>query len=151
RRLHGAVRPHHMQETSQEGTSMLTEQETRLGREAVGVFYRPEDLQEAIDELLSSGFHRAQLSLLAADHAVDAKLGHLYRPLGALADLPAAPRAAYVSPEAIGGAEGGLIGGLVYVGAVAAAGAIVATGGTLAMAIAAATVTGGAGGVIGSV
>ena len=28
-------------------------------REAVGVFVRPEDFQGAIDELQSSGFHRA--------------------------------------------------------------------------------------------
>lgn len=36
----------------------------------------------------------------------------------ALAEDPTVPRAAYVSTEAIGGAEGGLIGGLMYVGAV---------------------------------
>jgi hypothetical protein len=36
----------------------LVEQETRIVREAVGVFNRSEDLQDAIDELLSSGFDR---------------------------------------------------------------------------------------------
>ena len=44
------------------------------------------------------------------------------------------PRTAYVSTEAIGDAEGALIGGLMYIGATAVAGAIVATGGTLAAA-----------------
>src|SRR3546814_18856994 len=58
---------------------------------------------------------------------------------------------AYVSTEAIGDAEGGLIGGLMYVGAVAGAGAIVASGGTLAAIIAATTVAGGAGGFVGSI
>ena len=36
---------------------------------------QPDDLQAAIDELLSSGFHRAELSLLAGEHAVNEKLG----------------------------------------------------------------------------
>jgi hypothetical protein len=128
---------------------MPVEQEARTVREAVGVFNRPEDLQDAIDQLLCSGFHRAELSLLASEHAVE--LGHQYQKVGALADASTVPRAAYVSPEAIGGAEGGLIGGLMYVGAAAAAGTIVASGGTLAAAIAAAALAGGAGGIIGSI
>ena len=44
-------------------------------REAVGVFTSADDLQEAIDELQSSGFHRAELSLLANEEAVNEKLG----------------------------------------------------------------------------
>jgi len=130
---------------------MPTTQDPRTLREAVGIFSRPEDLQGAIDELLSSGFHRAELSLLAGEHAVEEKLGHRYQKVEALADDPTVPRAAYVSTEAVGGAEGGLIGGLTYVGAVVAAGAVFASGGTLATVIAAAAVTGGAGGFIGSV
>jgi len=130
---------------------MLVEQEARTAREAVGVFNRSEDLQDTIDELLSSGFDRAELSLLASEHAVEEKLGHQYEKVGALADDPIVPRAAYVSTEAIGGAEGGLIGGLMYVGAAAAAGAIVVSGGTLAAGITAAVLAGGAGGLIGSI
>jgi hypothetical protein len=130
---------------------MADRQETRTIREAVGVFDRPEDLQHAIDELLSSGFHRAELSLLASEHAVNEKLGHWYQKISALADDPAVPRAAYVSTEAIGGAEGALIGVLMYVGATAAIGVIVVSGGTLAAAIAAAVAAGGAGGLIGSI
>jgi hypothetical protein len=42
---------------------MSPEEGVRTAREAVGVFNSPETLQEAIDELLSSGFHRAELSL----------------------------------------------------------------------------------------
>jgi hypothetical protein len=125
-------------------------QKSRTVREAVGVFHSAEKLQAAIDELLQSGFHRAELSLLASEYAVDQKLGHRYRKVSSLADDPVVPRAAYVSPEAIGGAEGGLIGVLMYVGAVAAAGAIVASGGTLTAAILGAALTGGAGGLVGS-
>ncbi len=123
----------------------------RTIREAVGIFKDAENLQAAIDELLESGFHRAELSLLASEHTVDEKLGHRYRKVSSLADDPVVPRAAYVSPEAIGGAEGGLIGVLMYVGAVAAAGAIVASGGTLTAVIIGAALTGGAGGFIGSI
>ena len=45
----------------------------------------------AIDELLSSGFDRAELSLLASEDAVATKLGGYYRPAGELADDPAVP------------------------------------------------------------
>jgi hypothetical protein len=124
-------------------------QETRT--EAVGVFDGANSLQDAIDELLSSGFDRAEISLLASEHAVEEKLEHAYKKAAELEDDPTVPRVAYVSTESIGDAEGGLIGGLMYVGAVAAAGAVVATGGTLAGVIAVAAMTGGAGGLIGSV
>jgi hypothetical protein len=62
---------------------MLVEQEARTVHEAVGVFNRPGDLQGAIDELLSSGFDRAELSLLASEHAVEEKLGHRYEKVNA--------------------------------------------------------------------
>ena len=130
---------------------MTVEQEGRTVREAVGAFDRPESFQSAIDDLLSSGFDRAELSLLASERAVEEKLGHRYDKVSALADDPAVPREAYVSTEAIGGAEGGLIGGLMYVGATAAAGAVVISGGTLATAIGAMMLAGGVGGLIGSI
>jgi hypothetical protein len=130
---------------------MMVEQEGRTVREAVGAFDRPESFQSAIDDLLSSGFDRAELSLLASERAVEEKLGHRYEKVSALADDPTVPREAYVSTEAIGGAEGGLIGGLMYVGATAAAGAVVISGGTLATAIGATMLAGGVGGLIGSI
>jgi hypothetical protein len=130
---------------------MFTEQETRTIPEAVGIFHRNEDLQGAIDELLSSGFHRSELGLLASETAVREKLGDQFKSISALADDPAVPRAAYVSPEAIGEAQGGLIGALVYVGAAAAAGVLVASGGTLAAIIIAVVLAGGTGGLLGSV
>ena len=39
-------------------------------REAVAVFHSAENLQNAIDEVLSSGFHRSSLSLLANEAEV---------------------------------------------------------------------------------
>jgi nitrogen-specific signal transduction histidine kinase len=131
--------------------AMSIEQETRTVPEAVGIFHSPEDLQGAIDDLLSSGFDRAELSLLASEFAVEEKLGHRYEKVSTLADHLSVARTAYVSTEAIGGAEGALIGGLMYVGAAVGAGAIVASGGSLAAAIAGVALTGGAGGLIGSI
>ncbi|MEJ2121740.1 MAG: hypothetical protein P8Z76_13755 [Alphaproteobacteria bacterium] len=119
-------------------------------REAVAVFEDAETLQEAIDELLSSGFARADLSLLASEPTVAEKLGHKYEKTSELEDDTAVPRSAYVSTESIGDAQGGLVGGLAYIGAVAAAGAIVASGGTIASAFAAAALAGGAGGMFGT-
>jgi hypothetical protein len=55
-----------------------------------------------------------------------------------------------VGGEDIGDAEGSIIGGLVYVGATLAAGAVVATGGTLLAVLAGTAIAGGAGGLIGS-
>jgi hypothetical protein len=122
--------------------------ETRAVREAVAVFDHPAHLQAAIDELLSSGFHRAELSLLAGEQTVRDKLGR-YGSIAALADNPYAPRSDYVSPEAIGDAEGAVIGALMYVGAMAATGAVVASGGTLAALIIGTTLAGGGGALIG--
>jgi hypothetical protein len=119
-------------------------------REAVGVFQRAANLERAIDELLSSGFHRAELSLLATWHAIEQKFGSSYQKVQELEDAPGVPATAYVSTEAIGDAKGALIGALAYVGAAAAAGAIVASGGTLAAAIATAAAAGSTGGTIGA-
>ena len=123
---------------------------TRTVREAVAVFDHAEHLQDAIDELLSSGFHRAELSLLAGEQTVREKLGR-HDSIAALADNPDAPRTNYVSPEALGDAEGAVIGALMYVGAMAATGAVVASGGTLAALIIGTTLAGGGGALIGVV
>lgn len=128
---------------------MPTEAERTGIREAVGLFTAPEALQGAIDELLSSGFDRADLSLLASETAVERTFGHAFA-RAALEDDPATPRGVYVSPDAIGTAEGGLISVLAYVGGVATAGAIAAAGGPLTMMIVGAGLAGGAGGLIGT-
>jgi hypothetical protein len=120
-------------------------------REAVGYFETAETLQEAIDDLMIAGFDRAELSLLASEHAVENKLGHKYRRVAELEDDPKTARCCYISTEAIGAAEGALIGTPLYVAATAAAGVIVASGGTMAAAILGAALAGGAGGIIGGI
>lgn len=119
-------------------------------REAVGVFHDAASLEAAIDALESSGFDHSKLSLLAGEDAVAEKLGHKLKSVGEAEDDPEVPRAAYIPIEAVGEGEGALMGGLFYVGAIAAAGAVVATGGTVGVAIASAALAGGTGGVIGS-
>ena len=44
-------------------------------REAVGIFHDPTTLQSAIDDLLSSGFDRVDLSFLASRRAVEESSG----------------------------------------------------------------------------
>lgn len=118
--------------------------------EAVAVFARADQLEAAIDDLLTAGFDRADLCLLADEDAVVAKLGHRYRKVEELEDDRGVPRECYVAREDLGNAEGGLIGGFFYVGACAATGAILASGGTLIPAIIGAALAGGASGLIGS-
>jgi len=120
-------------------------------REAVAVFHDAATFEAAVDDLLSSGFDRAALSLIAGEHAVAKKLGHMYRRAAEVEDDAAVPRAAYVEHESFGDAKGAFIGGLSYLGAMVTAGALVASGGTIAGAIVAAVLAGGAGGLIGSV
>ena len=119
--------------------------------EAVAVFDDAQQLQDAIDDLLNHGFDQADISLLASDEAVEQKLGHLYERVQQLEDAEDAPRKEYVSTASRGDAQGGLIGGLMYVGALAAAGAVFASGGTLGLALAGAAAAGGAGGAAGAV
>jgi hypothetical protein len=130
---------------------MAEERDGLSVREAVAVFDTEESLQDAIDELLSSGFNQADLSLLASEATVEAKLGHRYRKVEELEDAPKAPHAAYISPESYGDAEGAIIGALMYVGAGVLMGPIALAGGGIA-AIATGAVAGGAlGGGIGAI
>lgn len=86
-------------------------------REAVAVFDSEEEMRKAIFELESAGFDRADVSVLPPMDAVRKEIGHeLYRTEEA-ADDPDMPRAVPLGPAAIGAAQGALIGGPIYVGA----------------------------------
>ncbi len=119
-------------------------------REAVGVFDDEPSLQNAVDELLVAGFDRSSLSLLASEHAVEDKLGHRYDKVTELEDDTSVPRIAYVGKDSRVEGEALAVSGLAYIGAVGAAGAIVATGGTIAVALLGAAAVGGMGGLIGA-
>lgn len=132
------------------GVALIMASKEQNVREAVAVFANAESFQAAIDDLLSSGFHRAQLSLLAREKDVCAKLGAEYWQVDDLDDDPRVPRAAYVSNEAIGDGQGALIGGLAYVGAGVLMGPVAAAGGALTAIASAAALGAGAGGLIGT-
>ena len=119
-------------------------------REAVCVFQDETSLQAAADELMSSGFDRSHLSLLAGQKTVEERLGHKYEKVAEIEDDTAVPTLAYVGKDSRTEAEAAVISGLAYVGALGALGAIVATGGTIAVALAGAALAGGTGGAIGA-
>jgi hypothetical protein len=118
-------------------------------REAVGVFHDRTSLKNAVEDLMSAGFDRAELSLLASAAAVEEKLPGVYRKIEELEDDPSVPRAAYAGDHSLAEGRTGMIGGLAYIGAMVGAAATVASGGALAAAIAAAAVGGGGAGLIG--
>ena len=119
-------------------------------REVVAVFRSAAALEAAVDALLSNGFDRAALCLLASAETVERELGHKLIKVADLEDDSAVPRTCYVAREDLGDAEGGLIGGFTYLGACAAIGAVVASGGTLIPAAVGAMLGGGTGGLIGA-
>ena len=128
----------------------MTNKEYSQVREAVAVFDDADTMQDAIDDLLSSGFDRAELSLLASEETVDEKLGHKYQKVAELEDDAAVPRTRYyVSQEAISEGEYVFTGGLVLLGTLGTVGIIVASGGTLAAAITGAALGAGSGGILG--
>ena len=124
-------------------------QKTQMIREVVAVFQDEATLDAAIDELEERGFNRAEISLMASETAVEQKLGDRYQRMSDAADDPRTPRVPAITPEEIGSGEGALIGGLVYVGAMAMTGAVVASGGALLPAALAALAGGAGGGALG--
>ncbi|KAA9004991.1 hypothetical protein [Histidinibacterium aquaticum] len=119
-------------------------------KEAVAVFDAPDDLFAAIDAIRNAGFSRADISVLADEKAIEAKLHDAFWKAEELEDNPEAPRRAYISEEAFGAAEGALIGAPLYVGAFIALGAIAAPALPLSAAVAALVVGGGAGAGLGA-
>lgn len=130
---------------------MTIKEKGSVVREAVGVFGDAAALEAAMDDALSSGFERADLSLLAAAVTVDEKLGHHYKRVEEVEDDPTAPRTYFVTQDAIDEVKAALVGGLVFLGAVGAIGAVVASGGALAATITGAALGAGTWGLFGEV
>ncbi len=119
--------------------------------EAVGVFADEAGLESAVDGLLENGFDRADISLMASEETVRARLGHAYRSVEEAEDAADVPTMAYVSRDARTEAGAAIVGALFYLPAVAGAAAVVASGGALAAAVAAAAFGGGVGAGIGAI
>ena len=118
--------------------------------EAVAVFHDIAPLQAAIDDLLTQGFDHAELSILASDKAIRAKLGDTYSSTTEFEDDPDVPRMGYVPGESIGDAKGAIIGAAMYFPAVVGSLLVVGSGGTLIGAVSVAALAGGAGAAVGA-
>jgi hypothetical protein len=118
--------------------------------EAVGVFDSFETLQGAVYDLLMAGFSRYDISLLGGKEAMEEKLGSAYWRAEELEDNPDAPRAAFVSEEAIGELEGAIAGGFFFLGSYIAMAAMLTPVATLAASVAAITIGGGPAAVVGT-
>ena len=99
----------------------------------------------AIDDLLSAGFDRMDLSLLASAAAVDEKLGHQFAKVETIADDQSLPRAAYDCSKRSAMRRAAASDRLCISGMMAA-GVVVASGGTLAALVTAVVAAGGSGG-----
>jgi VIT1/CCC1 family predicted Fe2+/Mn2+ transporter len=118
--------------------------------EAVGVFDTFEDLQKAFYDLRMVGIHHSDISLLADEKTLKEKLGKAYWRSSDLEDDPQAPRAYFVSEEAIGELEGAIAGGFFFVGSYIAMAAMLTPASTLAASIAAIAIGGSPAAVIGT-
>jgi hypothetical protein len=107
-------------------------------REAVGVFFEAEHLQNAIRELLSSGFDHKHIGLLAGEHTVRQALGHLYEEANEFSGDVDAPNVAFVRKKSMGDALHAWLGSLFFTGATTAAGAAVVSAAVLGGALASA-------------
>ncbi|PRY71403.1 hypothetical protein [Marivita geojedonensis] len=118
--------------------------------EAVGVFDNLEDLQSTFYDLRMVGFSRYDISLLGNEEVLKEKLGQSYWRSEELEDDPRAPRAAFVSEEAIGELEGAIAGGFFFLGSYIAMAAMLTPAATLAASIAAIAIGGSPAAVIGT-
>ncbi|MDM7931487.1 hypothetical protein [Tabrizicola sp.] len=118
--------------------------------EAVGIFDTFESLQKAIYDLMIAGFSRYDISLLADQKVLEEKLGKAFWTAPELADNPDAPRAAFVSEEAIGELEGAIAGGLFFLGSYIAMMALLTPASTIAASIAAIAIGGSPTAVLGT-
>jgi len=118
--------------------------------EAVGVFDTFEDLQQAFYDLRMVGIHHSDISLLADEKVLKEKLGKSYWRSSELEDDPRAPRAHFVSEEAMGELEGAIAGGFFFVGSYIAMAALLTPVSTLAASIAAIAIGGSPSAVIGT-
>lgn len=120
-----------------------TENEPAI-REAVGVFFNPDHLRDALTDLLAQGFGSDELGLLASEQVVARSLGELYARTNENPHSPRAPAIAFVGRESTGNATNTLGGSLFFVGTSGVAGAVVASSAVLGGALLAAI-----GGVVG--
>ena len=123
-----------------ESSETITLEQRREFSEVVGLFDSLDNLQSAIDDLLTHGFDRSEISLLAEDPTAREKVGA--KRSVEIEDSDEAPRISYIENESLNEGKASLIGLLFYVGAIAGAIAVWTIFGSFAEAIFAGIVTG---------
>ena len=103
--------------------------------EAVAAFRRAADLEAAIGDLLTQGFERTDLGMLAAQWAVERKLKDVYARADGLEDRAGARAAAFIPSGPAGCGIGAAVGALVHLPAMIGGAAVVASGGALTKAV----------------
>ena len=124
--------------------------EQSVVREVAGIVRTPKILDDVVEALEQAGFDRADIDVMADCETIRDRFGTIFIPVEELADVPGAPRGAFIQRDDVSMVRVGATGVLFYVGATVAALSIVASGGSLAAALAAAAAAGAASGGIGA-
>jgi hypothetical protein len=124
--------------------------EQSVVREVAGIVRSPETLDNVVDALERAGFDRADIDVMADVATIRDRFGSMFIPVEEFADVPGAPRRAFIQRDDVSLLRAGAFGMLFYIGATAAALGVVASGGSLAAALAAAAAAGTASGSIGA-
>lgn len=122
-----------------------------LIREAVGVFKSVSQMETAIEDLQEHGFDRASISLLGASRGDGADVSWEAAETRSLEDSADALRTAHVSSESIGAAKGAVIGGMLAISAIFAAGLSISADASLARTMGYTAVAGSAAALVGYV
>jgi hypothetical protein len=118
-------------------------------REVVGVFGSGDKLEAAVKNLQAADFTREDISVMASRKAVIENLNHRFATIENMEDDPRIPRTAFLAKSDLTAGKAAVIGIPLYIGASVGSLAVVASGGALALAIAAAAAGGLAGGGLG--
>jgi hypothetical protein len=123
-----------MAETHEKSTDSF---ETVRVREAVGVAHSREQLETLVGKLMTAGFDRATIDLMASQDAIDRKLHTVHANPVAAAEVPGVPRRDLILPSDEVSSTALVFGTLITIGSIGAAMPILASGGALAAALAA--------------
>ena len=124
--------------------------ETTVVREVAGIVRTPEMLDRIVDALELAGFDRADIDVMADVETIRKRFGAMFIPLEEFADVPGAPRRAFVHRDDISSGLSSAFGVLFSIGAAVATLGVVASGGGLAAALAASAAAGTASGGLGA-
>ena len=75
--------------------------EQRVVREVAGVVRTPEVLEKVVDALELNGFDRADIDVMADVETIRKRFGTVFVPVEEFADVPGAPRRAFVHSDDI--------------------------------------------------